>query len=72
MGKSVKERLDDSFTLSVLVGEFNSTENSHVGQPTLKKKKKKKKMLKKYEGRRVKIFLLYFFFNKRKKKNRKG
>ena len=48
MGKSLKKRLDDSFTLSVLVGEFNSAENSHVGQPTLKKKKKKKKkMLKK-------------------------
>ena len=30
MGKSLKDRLDDSFTLSVLVGEFNSAENSHV------------------------------------------
>ena len=30
MGKSLKERLDNSFTLSVLVGEFNSAENSHV------------------------------------------
>ena len=30
MGKSLKDRLDDSFTLSVLVGELNSAENSHV------------------------------------------
>ena len=30
MGKSLKNRLDDSFTLSVLVGELNSAENSHV------------------------------------------
>ena len=43
MGKSPKEHLDGSFIPSVLAGEFNSTENSHVGQPTLKKKKKKKK-----------------------------
>ena len=45
MGKSPKDHLDGSFIPSVLAGEFNSTENSHVGQPTLKKKKKK--MLKK-------------------------
>ena len=35
MGKSPKEHLDGSFIPSVLAGEFNSAENSHVGQPTL-------------------------------------
>ena len=67
MGKSPKEHLDGSFIPSVLAGEFNSAENSHVGQRTLKKMKKKKKMLKKIWGAgSANIFYYYYFFNKSK------
>ena len=63
MGKSPKEHLDGSFIPSVLAGEFNSAENSHVGQPTLKKKKKKKCLKKNMGGGECKYFYYFFIIN---------